>query len=206
MLPASLRWANTFAVVIGMQIAVASIIDFRVALNIDDPELFSGDETHFSALQPSAAGQREILLAQRSGMQSAITSIRPWRLATEALLAVSGIAVFVLGLRIRTATEGRAELAVMLGRAAIAAAALRTIDGAQNLVITRSVANFGKDVFSKSPPTLPDGVTLEHLTLIMQVPAVGSVGLSFFVVSVFMGLATYFGSERLRDALQKAEP
>lgn len=207
MVPSSFTWANTIAVVISLQVAIVSVLDFRLALNIEDAHQF-GDESQFAALQPSLAGQREILNAQRSGLQSAITSIRPWRLATEALLAASAAAVFIMALRMRVATAGRAEIAVLLGRAAIAAAVVRAIDGAQNLVIARTVASAVGEVLAKSPPAMmqaSDQAELPLDTTVTAMAGIASVAGSLLVVSVFMGLATYFRSERLRAALLKVE-
>lgn len=203
MLPASLRWANTIAVVIGLQITIASVLDFRLALNVEDLELF-GDESRFSALHPTAAVQREILLAQRSGMQSAIASMRNWRLGVEGLLAAGAVAVFVVALRMRVATEGRADLAVLLGRVTLATAVLRVIDGAQELVIKRTLASAVGEVLAKHPPTSPDEPNLGALPL-EGLAGAASVGASLMVVSVLMALATYFRSESLRDVLIKSD-
>ncbi|MBL8916548.1 MAG: hypothetical protein JNM17_37960 [Archangium sp.] len=187
---------------IGLQIAIASLLDFRLALSVDDLESFS-DESRFASVHPSPAVQREILLAQRGGMQSAIASIRNWRLGVEALLGAGALAVFVIALRMRLATEGRAELATLLGRVALATAVVRVIDGAQDLVIKRTWASAVGEVLAKHPPTSPDepnlGVFMEPLA------GAQSIGASLMVVSILMGLATYFRSENLRDLLIKTE-
>ncbi|MFT3708510.1 MAG: hypothetical protein QM817_12730 [Archangium sp.] len=211
-LPNSLRWANTIAVIVGLQLTIASVVDFRIALNIDNLEQF-GDESQFQSLQPSLAAQREILLAQRSGLQTAITGMRPWRLAVEALLAASGVIVFVMALRLRIASEGRPEIAHWLGRAAIGAAVFRAIDGAQGLVIARTVTASVVPVLAKSPPpAVQQSAEQAHLPIedalaaVTGAASVVNVLLSLLVVAIFMGLATYFRSERLRDALVKEEP
>jgi hypothetical protein len=207
-----LKWANTIAVVVGLQLTIASVMDFRIALNIDHLDQH-GDESQFQALQPSLAAQRELLLAQRSGLQSAITGMRPWRLAVEGLLAAAGVAVFVMALRLRIATEGRPDIARGLGRAAIGAALFRAIDGAQGLVIARTITDAVVPVLSKTPPpavqesaqqaNLPIDAALSTIT---GAANVANVLVSVIVVSIFMGLATYFRSERLQDALARAEP
>jgi hypothetical protein len=123
----------------------------------------------------------------------------PWRIGTEALLALGAGAVFFLALRLRAATEGRGETAELVGRAALAAAILRTIDGAQNLVIARTIAEHTSAAMAKG-----DAESRTVATFAVSGITVLSVAWSLVVVGLFMGVSTYFRSKQLREVLDRA--
>lgn len=194
--PASFRWAVTIATLIGFQIALSAAFELKAALDVDSP---AGSEGQLSGTGWTAEQQREVFLAQRSGFQSAVHSMLPWRIGTEALLALGAGAVFFLALRLRVATEERGEAAELVGRAALAAAIVRTIDGAQNLVIARSIAEHTSAAMAKG-----DAESRAVATFAVSGISVLSVAWSLVVVGLFMGLSTYFRSKRLRDVLDRA--
>lgn len=196
-LPASFRWAVTIATIIGFQIALSAGFELKAALDVDTP---AGSEAQLAGTGWTAEQQREVFLAQRSGFQSAIHAMLPWRIGTEALMALGGGAVFFLALRLRVTTEERGDAAVLVGRAALAAALIRTIDGAQNLVIARTIAEHTSAALAKG-----DAESRAVATFAVSGISVMSVIWSLFVVSLFMGLSTYFRSKRLREVLERAD-
>jgi hypothetical protein len=195
-LPASFRWAVTIATLIGFQIALSAAFELKAAIDVDTP---AGSEGQLSGTGWSPEQQREVFLAQRSGFQSAIHAMLPWRIGTEALLALGAGAVFFLALRLRAATEGRGETAELVGRAALAAAILRTIDGAQNLVIARTIAEHTSAAMAKG-----DAESRTVATFAVSGITVLSVAWSLVVVGLFMGVSTYFRSKQLREVLDRA--
>lgn len=198
MLPASYRWAVTIAVIVGFQIALSAAFDVQAALQIDSP---SSGEATLAGTGWSPELQRAVFLAQRSGYQSAVTSMMPWRVVAEVLLALSAGAVFFLALRLRVVGEERARAAEAVGLAAMIAAVTRTIDAAQAVVIARTVAEHTAEVMQKSG--LEDAVLAAGV--LVNAWTIASIGWSFTVVALFMGLSTYFRSERVRTLLESTE-
>ena len=191
----TLRWGLTLAAIVGFQVGLAAVFDAQEALRVDETAI--GQESQFAKTGYSPELQRAIALAGRSGYQSAITAMLPWRVGTEALLALAGGAVFFFSLRLRVASEERARIAENLGRAAFGAAVLRTIEGAQSLVIARRVSQGVAEAFRNAGT--PDG-PINAAAAESGMP-VASVLWSIVVIALFMGLGHYFRSERVQNAL-----
>ncbi len=199
-LPGSYRWALVTAVVLGFQVALSAGFDVQAALNHDVPPPLS--DSPYPGLGLSALAQRNLMLAASSGYQSALEAMMPWRAITSGLLAVAAGLVFIMAMRLRISPEGRAGTALLLGRAALAAALLRSIDGAENLVIVRTMM----DQVGKA-------VVLEGVPEAEAAGAVGAVlgsvmtgGWTLAMVAAFVTLGNYFRSETLRSTLERAEP
>lgn len=87
----------------------------------------------------------------------------------------------------------------MLGGAAIAAAMLRTIDGAQGAVVARRMG----PVLTEAMKTLPEfqGPAADHLQVLPWVVSASTVALTALVAGTFALLGQYFRSERVREAI-----
>jgi hypothetical protein len=198
-LPASYRWALVAAVVVGFQVALSAAIDLQAVLNLDEPAPVR-DQIEMPGLQLSPEAQRELWLASVSGYRGALEGMRPWRLATSALLSIAAGLVFFIGVRLRVVPQGRAEIAQRLATAAVAVAVLRSIDGAQNLVAVRSATEQMMKVLVKAGlPDADGGMTTGAMMA-------GSIGWSVVMVGLFVGLSSYFRSDTVRLALERAEP
>jgi hypothetical protein len=201
-LPTSYRWALVAAVVIGFQVSLAAAFDVQAALNHDEPPPMGGSEAAFPGLGLNPLAQRELVLAAASGHQSALEAMLPWRMGTSLLLALTSGLVFILGMRLRVSQESRPNVAHQLGTAAIAAAVLRSIDGAENLVIMRTMlAEVGKAIVKEG---VADATAVADVATFVF--SVSSAAWTLAVVAAFMTMGSYFRSETLRTALGRAEP
>ncbi len=200
-LPASYRWAVTVAVIVGFQVALSAAFDVEEALHIESPSVLAEESPMFgTGLSPQA--QRQVWLAKRSGYQTAVSGMMPWRMLSSAMLAVGSALVFLLAMRLRLAAEGRDRAASWLGYAALGAAVLRSIDGAQNLVIARTVAiETGRALIASD---LQDAQAAAMV--LTATSSAASVAWSLVMVAVFMTLSSYFRAETLRAALGRDEP
>lgn len=199
-LPAAFRWALVASVVIGFQVSLAAAFDLQAVLNLDEPVPMSGAEAVMPGLGLSPLDQREAWLASVSGQRSALLAMKPWRLLTSGLLSVVAGLVFFMGVRLRVSQEGRVEIAQQLARAAVGVAVLRAIDGAQNLVVARAAANEMAKTFLKA------GLPAPEVSVMPWAVSAASVGWTILMVGVFVALSSYFRSEGLRGALERAEP
>lgn len=199
-LPGSYRWALVAAVVLGFQVALSAGFDVQAAINHDVPPPIS--DSAYPGLGLSPLAQSRLMRAASSGYQSALAAMVPWRPITSTLLAVASGLVFIMAMRLRLSPEGRGEAALLLGRASLAAAVLRSVDGAENLVIVRTMM----DMVGKA-------VVLEGVPEAQAASEVGSVlgslmsgGWTLLMVAAFVTLGNYFRSETLRSALERTEP
>lgn len=199
-LPRSYRWALVAAVVFGFQVAFSSAFDVQTALSLDEPPAMEGKEAGFPGLGLSPLAQRQVWLASVSGEKSALQAMLPWRLATSALLALSAGLVFFLAMRLRVSPEVRATIALHLSRASLAAAVLRSIDGAENLVVARTIADETGKVFVR------EGLSAADVSMMTAGFSLASGMWTLMMVAGFVTLGNYFRSETLRTALGRAEP
>lgn len=196
-MPRSYRWAVLIAVIFGFQVAFSAAFDFEQALDIEGP---GREESSFINPNWGPLVQHQVWLAVRSGYQTAVSGMLPWRYLSSGALALAAAAVFVLAMRLRMLTEERERGAELVGWAALVAAVLRTVDAAQSLVIARTVSGEAGKALIKGGIA---NAELEAQALSLMASA-GSVVSSLLVVAVFMGLASYFRSDSLRAALGRA--
>lgn len=190
------------AVIVGFQVSLAAGFDVQATLNHADPPSLTGSESALPGLGLSPLAQRQIVLAMASGHQTALESLVPWRIVSSSLLAIASGLVFVLGMRLRVTQDRRPATAQLLGIASLAAAALRSIDGAENLVIARTVfTEVGKAIVREG---VHDAEAMSGVVLFICSAA--STGWTLVVVAGFVLLGNYFRSETLRAALARAEP
>lgn len=201
-LPGSYRWALVAAVIVGFQVSLAAGFDVQATANHADPPSLTGSEAALPGLGLSPLAQRQIVLAAASGHQTALESLVPWRIVSSSLLAIASGLVFVLGMRLRVTQDRRPATAQLLGIASLAAAALRSIDGAENLVIVRTVfTEVGKAIVREG---VHDAEAMSAVVLFICSAA--SAGWTLVVVAGFVLIGNYFRSETLRAALARAEP
>lgn len=196
--PAAYRWALVISLMLGFYVAFGAAQDAWFALHLDAPPVMA-DHLLASGSGVSAESQRAISLASQSATRSAIAGMLPWRVATAILLAIASFAVVVQAFRLRF-SAATVEFAGWLARAATAAAILRTIDGAQNLVITRQTAE------GVVESMIAEGVkdARDYGALVMAMSSTASVVLSLLVVGAFLALGAYFRSDGLRALLARA--
>jgi hypothetical protein len=160
-----------------------------------------GEEAPLSGSGLTPKAQHQVYLAKRASYQAAVESMLPWRMISSGLLAIGSGLVFFFGMRLRLTVEDRVRAAELLGSAAIGAAVLRSIDGAQNLVIARTVA------IETGRVLIAEGIQDAQLaaSALTAASSASSVIWSLTMVAVFVSLSSYFRSERLREALAREE-
>lgn len=198
-LPGSYRWALVAAVVVGFQVALSAAFDVQAALSLDEPPAMVGKEAELPGLGLSPLAQRQVWLASVSGYKSALQAMLPWRIASSLLLALSAGVVFFMGMRLRVSQEGRPLTALHLGRASLAAAVLRSIDGAENLVVARTIADETGKAFVR------EGLAAADISMMTTGVSLASGAWTLVVVAGFVTLGNYFRSETLRAALARTE-
>jgi hypothetical protein len=188
------------AVIIGFQVALSAAFDVQEALHIENA-LTGSEEAPLLGTALSPAVQKQIWMTKRVAYQTAVTNLLPWRVISSALLTLAAGLVFFFGMRLRVSVEDRARAAELLGAAAIGTAVLRSIDGAQSLVIARTVATETGRVLIR------EGIQDAQLaaSAVSAASTATSVIWSLVMVAVFMGLSSYFRSEGLRAALARDE-
>jgi hypothetical protein len=137
--------------------------------------------------------------------QAQISALEPMReprsLVLGALAVTCAFAFVAAGRMLRPAGLSREGMRRLLGGAAIIAALLRTIDGAQWLVVVKRTNAAAVDLlslqFKAMPPPVADlmGTLFPHL-----LPAL-VLAHTFFIAGAFVVLGRYFHSERVRAAV-----
>ena len=138
--------------------------------------------------------QEAALKAQERATLSAMESMATTRALVLGFLAASAMVVFLTSLQIRWSVEfPPARLAKRLGGAALASAVLRTLDGAQQLVIVRRAAEANGRALVVSG--VADAEALGAVTRALV--SIVSVGWTALIVAVFVVLGTYFRSTKV---------
>ncbi|MCC6335915.1 MAG: hypothetical protein IT380_18230 [Myxococcales bacterium] len=151
-----------------------------------------------AGLTPWAKEQEAALQASRRATFAAIESMGAARVVILLGLSATASMVFLGALFLRwSANTPRWAIARLLGRAALAVAFFRTLDGAQELVITRRATDAAIKVLIAAE--VPDASAGAGYTL--GVISALSVGWTAFVVALFLALGGYFKSEKVRSLL-----
>jgi hypothetical protein len=132
-----------------------------------------------------------------SAYASRLRDVRESRSLLLGLLSIAAMVLFVGAARVlRPNGLPRANVGRLMKGAALAAAVLRTIEGAQYAAITRRVAELAAE--SLVPPGQPADVaqSVQQVVPWLSVAAAGT--FTLFVAGAFIGVASYFGSERTR--------
>ncbi|QRK04995.1 hypothetical protein JQX13_32940 [Archangium violaceum] len=131
---------------------------------------------------------------------AALEPMRESRALTLGALSVACALVFVAaGRMLRPDGLPLERMRRMLGGAAITAALLRTIDGAQGAVVARRMG----PVMVEAMRTLPEfqGPAADHLQVMPWLVSASAVGLTALVAGTFALLGQYFRSEHVRQAV-----
>jgi len=133
---------------------------------------------------------------------AALEPMREPRGVLMALLAVACAFVFVASARmLRPYGLPRDGMRRILGRAAILAAVLRTVDGAQFAVVARRMGDTMAESLNLLP-NVPPELTLEFArSFFPSVGTGGAVLATALVAGTFAILGQYFRSERVREAV-----
>lgn len=197
-LPGALRLVLLTAVTVGALVSFGAARDVSMALTIAGPAPMEGSEATLPGLGLTPQAQRAVWLAMLSGVRGAIAGMTTSRVIISMLLSSAASLVFVLALRLRWSVQGPRELvATLLARVAVGAAVLRTLDGAQQLVIARTAAEeIGKALVREGvaeAQALGEAVLAAYSALI--------IGWTALVVGLFVGFSRYLGSDAVRAAL-----
>jgi hypothetical protein len=188
-------------VVVGFQVAIVAAFDAHAAFTYDEPAPLNDSQATLPGWGITPLAQRQLALASATGYRAALAGLMPWRVITSLALAAAAGLVFFMGMRLRVSPEGRPAVAENLGRAALGAAILRSIDGAENLVIVRTTLE------EVSKAMVREGVPDAHSASVVGtfLASAASGAWTLVMVATFVVLGNYFRSETLRTALGRAE-
>ncbi|WNG35643.1 hypothetical protein F0U61_19710 [Archangium violaceum] len=136
-------------------------------------------------------------------LEAQISALEPMResraLILGALSVACALSFVAAGRMLRPEGLPLERMRRMLGGAAISAALLRTIDGAQETVVARRMA----PAIIEAMKTLPElqGQAIEQFQAVPWLFSASTVGLTAFVAGTFALLGQYFRSERVRQAI-----
>ncbi len=170
-----------------------------VAMASDAPPAPEVNLGWLAQLTPYAREQEEAVKASYRARLNAINDLGRSRVIILLGLSAATSMLFLGALFLRWSSAApAATFARMLGRSAIVSALLRTIDGAQDLVIARRSAEAMERALRAA--NVPDEyVSAGHATTLLSAV---SVGWTFAVVGVFVLLGTYFRSAAVRSLLE----
>jgi hypothetical protein len=193
-LPNPLRYATLATIALGAIVSFGSIQGMRLAFVVDELNVSDGETPFFNKLTPNPEAYSAAQRAQGVAIRGAIEGMRWPRVAILFGLSSATALVFVAALRLRWPSGlHRAGLAMLLSRAATGAAVLRTLDGAQELVIVRAaVAGYEKALREHQVDLADSGATLTIFSF-------GSVVTTLVVVGLFLAASSYFKSERIQQ-------
>jgi hypothetical protein len=192
--PPLLRVILLTAIGLGVMVSVSASQEAALAMSVESltPREFSLGP--LKGLLTITQAQEAALRAQERATLSAIEAMATPRAIVLGLLAVSALLVFVTALQIRWSIDAPpAALARRLGIAALASAVLRTLDGAQQLVIARRAAEAnGRALLGAGAPDSETVIAVTR-TLVSAV----SVGWTLLIVAFFVALGTYIRSPKV---------
>lgn len=150
-------------------------------------------------IDPYAQQEADAMKAYYRAHFSAIDSMGASRVVILLGLSAAASMVFLGAMFLRWSVSApRAPLARLLGGAAFVAALFRTLDGAQDLVISRRAGEaYAKALAAANVPddVLPRSVATGLFSVL-------SVGMTLFVVTALVALGAYFRSDRVRGLLE----
>lgn len=197
-LPAGLRNAALAAVLLSSVVGFQAMLEAASLTNLE--ALREARPTPGSALVSSPELREKISAAESAAQVSALEPMASSRAFVLAALSVACGLVFVsAGRLLRPAGLPRNGMRGLLGGSALAAAVLRTIDGAQAALVARRMASALVEVLQKNGD-------FGQLASIERAPAVIStvyltvaVAPTALVAGAFVVLSTYFHSERVKQ-------
>jgi hypothetical protein len=196
-LPTPLRYATLATLTLGVLVSFGAVQGMRMAVFADELDSSAGETPFLNTLTPNPEAFSAAQRAQGAAMRSTISGMRWPRAGILFGLSAAAAMVFVSALRLRWPSGVRRHgVAQLLGRSAVVAAVLRTLDGAQELVIVRaSVAAYEKVLVDRSVELANAGAT-------MTLFSGASVVTTALVTSLFLLAANYFRSERILQTFE----
>lgn len=192
MLPNPLRYATLATLTLGAMVSCGSVQGMRLAFVADEMDVSAGETPLLNKLTPNPVAYAAAQRAQGIAIRNSIEGMRWPRAAILFVLSGAAALVFVSALRLRWPSGvQRVGLAKLLSNAAMVAAVLRTLDGAQDLVIVRAaVAAYEKALLEHHVDPGEAGAT-------MAVFSGASVLTTVVVTALFVVASNYFKSERI---------
>ncbi len=192
MLPNPLRYATLATLTLGAMVSCGSVQGMRLAFGTDEMDVTAGETPFFNKFTPNPEAYAAAQRAQGVAIRNSIEGMRWPRAAILFVLSGAAAMVFVSAMRLRWPSGvQRVGLARLLSNAALVAAVLRTLDGAQELVIVRAaVAAYEKTLAEHHVDLAGAGAT-------MAVFSGASVVTTVVVTALFVVASNYFKSERI---------
>lgn len=194
MLPNPVRYATLATLALGAIVSFGALQGIGRAFTIDEMDVRAGETPFLNKLTPNPEAYAAAQRAQGVAFRNSLENMRWLRVAVLFGLSSAAALVFVSALRLRWPSGiHRARLATLLSRAALGAAVLRTLDGAQELVIVRAVATAWDKTLAEHHVEAADaGVTTPVLSA-------ASVTTTLVVTGLFVLASNYFRSERIQQ-------
>lgn len=193
MLPTPLRYATLATLALGAIVSFGSVQGLRLAFVAEELDVSAGETPFFNQFTPNPAAFAAAQRAQGVAIRNALEGMRWPRVAVLFGLSSAAALVFVSAVRLRWPSGvHRGGLSTLLARAAVGAAVLRTIDGAQELVIVRAAVAAYERALSEHQ--LAAGAEATRAVF-----SAASVATTLAVTGLFLAASNYFGSERVQQ-------
>jgi hypothetical protein len=191
-LPTPLRYATLATLTLGVLVSFGAVQGMRMAVFADELDSSAGETPFLNTLTPNPEAFSAAQRAQGAAMRSAISGMRWPRAGILFGLSAAAAMVFVSALRLRWPSGVRRHgVAQLLGRSAVVAAVLRTLD----VIVRASVAAYEKVLVDRSVELANAGAT-------MTLFSGASVVTTALVTSLFLLAANYFRSERILQTFE----
>jgi hypothetical protein len=191
-LPNPLRYATIATFTLGAMVSCGSVQGMRLAFSAEAIDVSAGETPYFNTFTPDPVAFAAAQRAQGVAIRNSIESMRWSRAAI--LFVLSGVAavVFVSALRLRWPSGiQRVAVARLLSNAARVAAVVRTLDGAQELVIVRNAVAAYEKTLNEYHVNFADGGAT------MAVFSAASVVTTVLLTGFFIVASNYFASDRI---------
>ena len=200
-MPRVLRLALILAGALGALVSFGAARDVAITLSAKTVVPKAIPLGSFSEWIPNPEAHQEAMKAQQAAMLAAIESMATPRLFI--LMALSTVTTFMViaAIRLRWSPEvPRTAMARLLGGASIAAAILRTIDGAQELVINRNGAEASGQALIAAQIADAEVQANMAVTVISGISIVWTAA----IVGVLVILGQYFRSPRMAELIDRS--
>jgi len=196
-LPNPLRYVTLATIALGAMVSCGSVQGMRLAFTAEEMDVSAGETPFFNKFTPNPEAYAAAQRAQGVAIRNSIEGMRWPRVAVLFVLSGAAAMVFVSALRLRWPSGiQRAALARLLSNAALVSAVVRTIDGAQELVIVRAaVAAYEKALTERQVDLSEAGAT-------MAVFSGASVVTTVAVTGLLIAASNYFRSERVAQTFE----
>jgi hypothetical protein len=198
-LPRAVRLAALLCFVLASLTLLSSLQDLTVLAHLE--------QLRDELARPGAAAARPTRFnldpeLQRRALQTQLDALEPLRTSRAVVLVgLAGACFLIIGasghLMRRAGVLPREGMRLLLGRAALVAAVLRTVEGAQSAVVWRRLG----------PVLVENTPGAEALREVAPTAfAASAMVFTALVVGLYLALAQYFRSERVRQLVAAQEP